>query len=89
MGDCHCGCRKEWCASDGIYTLKQIIKKTYKFNVDIHQLFMDCKQKYDIVSHQQLHIIMREFFTSSGIVNLVKMTRKTVNKRSDWWDTIG
>jgi len=51
---------------------------------------MDSKQKYDSVSLQQLHIIMREYDISSEIVNLVKMTlRKTMNKSSDWWDTIG
>jgi len=64
-------------------------KKTYKLNVEIHQLFMDCKQKYDIVSHQQLHVITREFDISSEIVNLIKMAlRKTMNKSSDGWDTI-
>jgi len=89
LGDCQCGCRKEWCTTDGICTLKQIIKKPYKFNIEIHQLFMDSKQKYDSVSHQQLHIIRREYDISSEIVNLVKVTlRKTMNKSSDWWDTI-
>jgi hypothetical protein len=54
--------------------LQQIIEKTYEFNVDIHQLFIDYKQAYDSINQQQMYKIMKEFGIPEKIINLVKMT---------------
>jgi hypothetical protein len=37
-----------------------MIEKTYEFNVDIHQLFIDYKQDYDSINCQQIYKIMKE-----------------------------
>jgi hypothetical protein len=61
--------------------LRQIIEKTYEFNVDIHQLFIDYKQAYDSINRQQMYKIMKEFGIPEKLINLVKMTlRRTLNK---------
>jgi sorting nexin-29 len=44
LGDYQCRFRKGRSTTDQIFTLRQIIEKTYEFNVDIHQLFTDYKQ---------------------------------------------
>jgi hypothetical protein len=61
--------------------LRQIIEKTYEFNADIHQLFIDYKQAYDSINRQQMYKIMKEFGIPEKLINLVKMTlRRTLNK---------
>jgi hypothetical protein len=61
--------------------LRQIIEKTYEFNVDIHQLFIDYKQAYDSINQQQMYTIMKEFGIPEKLINLVKMTlRRLLNK---------
>jgi hypothetical protein len=53
--------------------LQQIIEKTYEFCVDIHQLFVDCKQAYGSINWQQMHKIMKEFGIPEKLIKLVKM----------------
>jgi hypothetical protein len=61
--------------------LQQIIEKTYEFNVDIHQLFIDYKQAYESINRQQMYKIMNEYGIPEKLINLVKMTlRRTLNK---------
>jgi hypothetical protein len=76
-----CEFRKGRSTTDQIFMLRQIIEKTYEFNVDIHQLFIDYKQAYDSINRQQMCKIMKEFGIPEKLINLVKMTlRRTLNK---------
>jgi hypothetical protein len=58
LGDYQYGFRKERSTTDQIFMLRQIIEKTYKLSVDIHQLFNDYKQAYDSINRQQMYKIM-------------------------------
>jgi hypothetical protein len=51
-----------------------MIEKTNEFNVDIHQLFIDYKQAYDIINCQQIYKIMKELGIPEKLFKLVKMT---------------
>jgi sorting nexin-29 len=76
-----CEFRKGRSTTDQIFMLRQIIEKTYEFNVDIHLLFIDYKQAYDSINRQQMCKIMKEFGIPEKLINLVKMTlRRTLNK---------
>jgi uncharacterized protein YktA (UPF0223 family) len=59
LEDYQYGFRKGWSTTDQIFMLRQIIEKTYEFNVDIHQLFIDYKQAYDSINRQQMYKIMK------------------------------
>jgi hypothetical protein len=48
--------------------------KTYEFNVEIHQLFIDFKQVHYTINRQEVYTIMIEFFIPTKIFNLVKVT---------------
>jgi hypothetical protein len=66
--------RKGCFTTNQILTLRQIIEKTYEFNVEIHHLFTAFQHAYNIINCQQLNTIMTEINTPTKIVNLVKMT---------------
>jgi hypothetical protein len=53
--------------------LRQVIEKTYEFNVDIHQLFIDYKQAYDSINCQQMYKIMKELGIPEKLINLFKL----------------
>jgi hypothetical protein len=81
LGDYQCGFRKGPSTNDQIFMLREIIEKTYEFNVDMHQLFIDYKQAYDSINQQQMYKIMKEFGIPKKLINLIKMTlRRTMNK---------
>jgi hypothetical protein len=74
LGDYQCGFRKGQSTTDQIFMFRQIIGKTYKFNVHIRRLFTDYKQVYDSINQQQMYKIMQEFGIPGKLINLVKMT---------------
>jgi hypothetical protein len=61
LGDYQCKFRKGRSTTDQTFMLRHIIEKTYMFNVDIHQLFIDYKQAYDSINRKQMYKIMKEF----------------------------
>jgi hypothetical protein len=38
--------------TDQIFMPRQIIEKTYQFNVDVHHLIIDFKQAYNSINYQ-------------------------------------
>jgi sorting nexin-29 len=66
IGDYQCGFRKGRSTNDQIFTLRQIIKKTYELNVQIHQLFIEFKQAYNSINHQELYIIVGVWHTNKN-----------------------
>jgi hypothetical protein len=58
-----------------------ILEKACEYEVDIHQLYIDCKRAYDILNRAELVEIMKEFGIPMKLVRLVKMTlANTISK---------
>jgi hypothetical protein len=67
--------------TDQIFSLRMILEKSYEYNVDIHQLYIDSKQAYGSINRDQLIEIIKEFGRPSKLVRLVKMTVEKTNKK--------
>jgi sorting nexin-29 len=59
--DYQCGFRRGRSTTDQIFGLRMILDKSYEYNVDIHQLYIDYKQVYDSINRDQLIEIIKEF----------------------------
>jgi hypothetical protein len=54
LGDYRCGFHRGQSTTDHIFSLRMILEKSYEYNVDIHQLYIDYKQVYDSINGDQL-----------------------------------
>lgn len=71
-----CGFKKEKSTTNHIYTLKQkqFMEKYCEYNKDLlHMLFVDFKQAYDSMNHEQLWITLRNFGIPDKLVRLIQM----------------
>jgi hypothetical protein len=50
LGEYQCGVRANRSTTDHIYTLRQTKEKAYKYNIHLHNLFLDFKQAFDSVN---------------------------------------
>ena len=81
LGDYQCGFRKARSTTDHLFQLRQILEKTYEYDVVLHQLFIDFKQAYDSINRNQLLNVMEEFGIPSKLINLTKITLQKTNNQ--------
>jgi hypothetical protein len=74
LGDYRYGFWKNRSTTDHIFALRNIMEKCYKFNITLHQLFIDYKEAYDSVNKNKIFVTMKEFGIPTKVVNLTKMT---------------
>src|SRR6201999_1518719 len=55
-------------------TIRQIMEKSWEFNITIHQLFVDFKQAYDSLDRNVFFSIMEEFCIPMKLIRLTKAT---------------
>jgi sorting nexin-29 len=80
LGDYECGFYRGRSATDQIFSLRMILEKSYEYNVNIHQLYIDYKQAYNSINRDQLIEIIKEFGIPGKLVKLVKMALENTNK---------
>ena len=51
-----------------------MLEKKWKYNEEVHQLFIDFKKAYDSVSREVLYKILIEFGIHRKLVRLIKMS---------------
>jgi hypothetical protein len=49
IGDHQCGFRRKTSTTDKIFCIRQILEKKKKYNVTVHQLFIDIKKACDFL----------------------------------------
>lgn len=73
VGEYQCGFKKGKSTTDHIHTLRQLMKKYYEYNKDLHMLFVNFKQAYDCINREQLWTTLRNFGIPDKLVRLVQM----------------
>ena len=58
-----------------------ILERACEYKVDIHQLYIDYKQAYDIINRAELVEIMKEFGIPMNLLRFVKMTLANTNSK--------
>jgi hypothetical protein len=72
IGQYQCGFREGVSIIDQIQTLRQILKKMLKFQIETHHLFIDFKTAYDKVNRNQLYKAMLELSIPLKLVRLTQ-----------------
>lgn len=80
VGDYQCSFRKNQSTVDKIFSIKIIMEKCYKFNIDIPQLFVDFKQAYDSID-KKLFSILKELGIHPETIRLVRLTLSKMSGR--------
>jgi hypothetical protein len=60
--------------TDQIFSLRQILKKTYEYNIETHYLFVVFMAAYDTVKRSQLYEAMEEFGILRKLIRMTKIT---------------
>jgi hypothetical protein len=60
--------------ADHVSCIRQILKKKWEYNEEVHQLFIDFKKAYDSVTREVLYKILTEFGIPRKLVRLIKMS---------------
>jgi ribosomal protein L22 len=61
--------------------MKQILKKCYEYNIEMHVLFIDFKQAFDSVDRQKTMQILQELRIPNKLARLIKMTLQNTEAR--------
>jgi len=61
IGDHQCGFRRNRSTIDHIFCIRQILEKKWKYNEEVHQLFIGFKNAYYSVRREVLYKILIEF----------------------------
>ena len=64
LGDYQSGCRPNRSTIDNIFMIRQIIKKCYEYNIDIHNLFIDYTHAFDSINLLAPELFFFNFSTS-------------------------
>jgi hypothetical protein len=78
VGQYQAGFRTGRSTVDQVFVLRQILEKTWEYNIDTYHLFVDFKAAYDSVSRTKLYKAMQEFGIPEKLINLTKMTMSAV-----------
>jgi hypothetical protein len=58
-------------------TLRHILEKSNEFNITTHHLLMDFKTAYDIITRNEISVIMAELDFPTKLIRLTKATLTT------------
>lgn len=87
LGDYQCGFRPGRSTIDQIFTIRQLLEKSWEHNANVHQLFIDFKQAYDSVDRNALYAILHEFQIPRKLIAMMKCTLEGTKGRvviGDW-----
>lgn len=60
--------------TDQLFTLRQILEKTWEFNISTYQVFVDFKQAYDSIDRGTLLATMADFEIPQKLISMVHCT---------------
>ena len=78
IGDYQCGFRRNRSTTDHIFCIRQVLEKTWQYDEEVHQLFIDFKKAYDSVRREILYKILIEIGIPRKLVSLIEMSLKHI-----------
>jgi len=61
IGEYQAGFRTGKLTTNQIFTVKNLLKKAWEYNVEIYQIFVDFQKAYDSIRRDKLYVIMAHF----------------------------
>jgi hypothetical protein len=68
------GFRQGQSTTDHMFTIRQILGKSYEYNITLHQLCIDFKPAFDSIDGSQINEAMKEFGIPAKLITVTKMT---------------
>jgi hypothetical protein len=78
LSEYQAGFRRQRSTADQLFSIRQIVQKSYEMNVETHHLFIDFRAAYDSVDREGLWNIMAEFQFPHKLIRLLKATLASV-----------
>jgi sorting nexin-29 len=72
LGECQAGFRSGRSTTNQLFTIKQILEKSWWCNINVYQIYVDFKQAYDSVYQEKIYKIMHEFGIPDKLTSLVR-----------------
>jgi len=74
LGDYQSGFRPNRSTVDNIFMIRQIIKKGYEYNTDIHNIFIDYTHAFDSIQRNKILDSLIQYKIPPKLIRLVKLT---------------
>ena len=74
LGDYQSGFRLNRSTNDNIFMIRQIIKKCYEYNIDIHNIFIDYIRAFDSIKRNKILDLLTQHKIPSKLIRLIKLT---------------
>ena len=78
LSEYQAGFRRERSTSDQLFSIRQIVQKSYEMNIETLHLFIDFRAAYDSIDREGLWHIMAEFGFPHKLIRLIKATLSRV-----------
>jgi hypothetical protein len=72
VGNYQVGFRRNKSTTDQIFAMKQFLEKCYKYDIDIHCIFINFKQAFDSINRNKLHKSLYSLGIPRKLMNLIK-----------------
>ena len=72
LKDGQCGFRPGRGTTDQIFTLKQILEKSWEYNKDLFACFVDLEKAYDRVPREKLWKVLQEYGANGQLLRTIK-----------------
>ena len=72
LGEYQCGFRPNRSTTDQIFTIRQLLEKSWEFNRDVHQLFIDFRQAYDSIARDSIWKALEDIGVPKKIIQITK-----------------
>ncbi|XP_060518457.1 uncharacterized protein LOC132697179 [Cylas formicarius] len=73
LGDYQCGFRPKRSTTDQIFTIRQLLEKSWEFKREVHQLFVDFRQAYDSITRESVWQALEGIGVPKKIIRLTKI----------------
>ena len=74
--------------------MRQIYEKCHEYNIDLHNIFIDFSQAFDIVNRDAIYNSLTKYNIPDKLIKLIKLTMqqtkmkvKVKNSYSEWFET--
>ena len=94
IGNYLMGFRPNRSTIDNIFMVRQIYEKCHKYNIDLHNIFIDFSQAFDKVNRDVIYNSLSKHNIPDKLIKLIKLTMqqtkmkvKVNNRYSEWFET--
>lgn len=70
----HCAFRQGRSTIDQVFAMRQVMKKYYEYDTDLHMLFVDFFQAFNSIRRDRITKFLQEYGIPQKIINLIRLT---------------